>query len=262
MTSTTLPRSEFAGLSAIDLSQGRPVVLLHGVGLNAEVWEPQIGSLRGAYRVIAPDMPGHGHSPCPKETPTLEHYVQSVGALIEALPEPALVIGHSMGAVIALEVAAQVPSKVCAVAALNAIFERSPEASAAVRARAVALDGMHAPDPTPTLKRWFGYRMSPERAACERWLREVDPKGYKLAYTAFAETNGPSRAAIRALTCRALFVTGALEPNSTPEMSRAMAALAPKGRALVVAGAAHMMPLTHAEEVNAAILALAREAWT
>lgn len=262
MTSTTLPRFDVAGLSAIDLGQGCPVVLLHGVGLNAEVWRPQIEGLRGAYRVIAPDLPGHGDSPCPEVTPTLEHYVQSVVPLIRSLPEHALVIGHSMGAIIALALAAQVPSKVCAVAALNAIFERSPEASAAVRARATELDGTNAPDPAPTLVRWFGHVMSPEREACERWLREVDPKGYKLAYTAFAETNGPSRAAIRSLTCPALFATGALEPNSTPEMSRAMAALAPRGRALVVAGAAHMMPLTHAEEVNNAILALAREVWT
>lgn len=261
MTSTTLPRSEVVGLAAIDLGQGRPVVLLHGVGLNAEVWKPQIERLRGTYRVIAPDMPGHGGSPCPEEPPTLERYVESAAPLIGSLPEPALVIGHSMGAMIALELAARVPSKVCAVAALNAVFERAAEASAAVRARAAMLDGTRTPDPTPTLQRWFGHRMSPERAACDSWLREVDPKGYRLAYTAFAEAQGPSRAVLRSLTCPALFATGALEPNSTPEMSRTMAALAPDGRALVVEGAAHMMPLTHARVVNDAILAVAREVW-
>ncbi len=261
MTLTILPRSEVAGLSVIDLGAGRPVVLLHGVGLNADAWGPQIDTLRGAYRVIAPDMPGHGGSPCPDATPTLETYVEAALAVVQTLSEPAMVVGHSMGAIIALDAAARAPSHVCAVAALNAVFERTPEADAAVRARAASFDETRAPDPSPTLHRWFGDAASPERTACETWLRNVDPRGYKLAYTAFAEARGPSRTALRSLSRPALFATGALEPNSTPKMSRDMAALAPRGRALVVEGAAHMMPMTHDDEVNAAILSLAREVW-
>lgn len=38
MTSTILPRSERAGLAVLEAGAGRPVVLLHGVGLNAEAW--------------------------------------------------------------------------------------------------------------------------------------------------------------------------------------------------------------------------------
>lgn len=261
MTSTILPRSEVAGLSAIDLGAGHPVVLLHGVGLNADAWGPQIDELRDAFRVIAPDMPGHGGSQCPDGTPTLEAYVEAALAVVRTLSEPAMVVGHSMGAMIALDVAARAPSDVCAVAALNAVFERTPQADAAVRARVASFDATRAPDPSPTLHRWFGDEASPERSACEAWLRNVDPRGYKLAYTAFAESRGPSRTALRSLACPALFATGALEPNSTPKMSRGMAALAPRGRALVVEGAAHMMPMTHADEVNGAILSLAREVW-
>jgi pimeloyl-ACP methyl ester carboxylesterase len=54
-------------------------------------------------------------------------------------------------------------------------------------------------------------------------------------------------------------MTGALEPNSTPAMSEAMAALTPKGRAIIVPDAAHMMPMTHPEVVNAALLDFAAE---
>lgn len=261
MTSTILPRSEVAGLSAIDVGEGHPVVLLHGVGLNADAWGPQVDTLRGDYRVIAPDMPGHGGSQCPDGTPPLETYVEAALAVVETLPQAAMLVGHSMGAMIALDVAVRAPSDVCAVAALNAVFERTPKADAAVRARAASFDETRAPDPSSTLHRWFGDAASPERSACETWLRNLDPRGYKLAYTAFAESRGPSRTALRSLACPALFATGALEPNSTPDMSRAMAALAPRGRALIVEGAAHMMPMTHADEVNAAMLDLAREVW-
>jgi pimeloyl-ACP methyl ester carboxylesterase len=46
-------------------------------------------------------------------------------------------------------------------------------------------------------------------------------------------------------------MTGELEPNSTPEMSFQMAECCPMGQAHIVNDAAHMMPMTHAGEVNA-----------
>ncbi|WP_278921645.1 alpha/beta fold hydrolase [Pseudophaeobacter profundi] len=261
MVSTILPRSEVAGLSAIVAGAGRPVLLLHGVGLRAEAWGAQIEALRGSYQVIAPDMPGHGHSPCPSGPITLAEYAQAFLPILQELAEPALVVGHSMGAMIALELACRAPANVGAVAACNAIFERRPEAAAAVQARAGSLDGTIAPDPGSTLERWFGSAQSDERSACESWLLAANPRGYQLAYTAFAHADGPRRETLQALTCPALFATGALEPNSTPEMSQAMADLAPKGRALIVEGAAHMMPMTHAGALNSALLDFTQEIW-
>jgi pimeloyl-ACP methyl ester carboxylesterase len=261
MISTTLPRSELAGLSAIVAGTGRPVLLLHGVGLRAEAWGAQIKALRDTYHVIAPDMPGHGQTPCNAQCKVLGDYVKAVLPLLRMLDEPALVVGHSMGAMIALELASSAPDCVRAVAALNAIFERSDGAKAAVQARAASLDGHTVPDPTPTLERWFGTGQSSQRSACDDWLRMADPLGYKQAYTAFAHADGPSRQALNRLACPALFATGALEPNSTPDMSRMMADLAPQGRALVVDGAAHMMPMTHPADVNSALSAFAQDIW-
>ncbi len=85
----------------------------------------------------------------------------------------------------------------------------------------------------------------------------MDPEGYKAAYSVFAREDGPADEALRKLSCPALFMTGGREQNSTPAMSRAMAALAPDGRAEIVADAAHMMPMTHPELVNRALLEFA-----
>ncbi|QJF50184.1 alpha/beta fold hydrolase [Roseobacter ponti] len=260
MTSTTLRRSEIAGLATTRTGTGRPVLLLHGVGLRAEAWQKQFDALAGCGQVIAPDMPGHGLSPCPTGEMALADYTAAMRGVLEELPGRALVIGHSMGAMIALSLASAAPEKVCGVAALNAVFERSPAAAKAVQARAADLDGKTVPDPAATLQRWFGDDLSPERSACRTWLQEVDPAGYKQAYTAFARADAPTRASLTAIKCPARFITGSLEPNSTPEMSRAMADLTPGGRAIIIKGAAHMMPLTHPEAVNAALRALAQEA--
>ncbi|MEY1554143.1 alpha/beta fold hydrolase [Yoonia sp. R2331] len=252
MTWTTRQRSDFAGLRAVVAGNGPVLLLLHGVGLRAEAWGAQIDALAGAFRVIAVDLPGHGES-----GGVVDDLARVAGELAASLDAPALVAGHSMGAMIALEVASRHPGKLCGVAALNAIFERDPVASAAVQARAAALDGVSAVDPALTLQRWFGEADSAERRACEAWLRGVDPAAYRAAYSAFAQGDGPAPAALQGLDCPALFMTGAEEPNSTPAMSRAMAGLAPKGRAVIVPGAAHMMPMTHADAVTRALHALA-----
>ncbi|WP_425045724.1 alpha/beta fold hydrolase [Primorskyibacter sp. S87] len=257
MTWTTRQRSEFGALAAISSGEGAPLVLLHGVGLRAEAWNRQVDALLAeGHRIIAPDMPGHGGSPTVPIPRSLQGYTDPVAA---GLDEPAIVVGHSMGAMIALDLAARYPDLVRGVVAMNAVFRRNPGARKAVEARVAALDGVHRADPTETLERWFGGAASPERSACELWLRSCDPSGYKAAYTVFAQEDGASSEALMALSVPALFLTGSEEPNSTPEMSRDMAALVPGGRSEVIRGAAHMMPMTHPRQVNRSLLGFVRE---
>ncbi|MBO9466408.1 alpha/beta hydrolase [Tropicibacter sp. R15_0] len=259
MTWTTRPRSEFGALRAITAGQGPVVVLIHGVGLQADAWNAQIDALSDRFRIIAVDMPGHGQSPLGADDMVLQDFTDCVVAGFDG---PALVVGHSMGAMIALDMAIRHPDLVQGVAALNAIFERDGAAARAVKARANSLDGAKVADPTGTLERWFGDAASAERNACDHWLRHADPKGYRSAYTVFAQENGPAAADLATLSCPALFMTGQDEPNSTPEMSEKMAALAPKGRAQIIEAAAHMMPMTHAAQVNTALAEFAQEVWS
>lgn len=243
------PRAKAGRLRGIRAGTAGPlVVLLHGVGLRAESWGAQIDAFEDRYTLLALDMAGHGHSPALSGGPAqLSDYTDLVA---EAFDGPAIVVGHSMGAMIALDLAIRHPARVIGVAALNAIYRRTAEAAAAVRARADSLDGLTATDPTGTLRRWFGTAPSPAATACEDWIRSVDPAGYRAAYRVFATEDGPPDAGLAGLACPALFCTGAKEPNSTPAMSRQMGRLAPRGQTDIVTGAAHMMPMTHPAAVN------------
>lgn len=248
MTWTTRQRSERGSLTAIEAGAGPLVVLIHGVGLRAEAWGAQIDALSRHHRILAFDMPGHGGSARIAGTPRLAAYTDAIAPLIDA---PCVVVGHSFGAMIALDMATRYGGLIKGVAALNAIFRRDAGAASAVQARAASLDGASVADPAVPLARWFGEEDSDQSAACRDWLLGVDPAGYRDAYTVFAHADGPSDAALASLTCPALFLTGEDEPNSTPAMSHAMAARAPQGRAAIIAGAAHMMPMTHADQTNA-----------
>ncbi len=247
-----------SGLAWIEAGGGPPVVLIHGVGLRAEAWAAQIHALSQSHRVMAVDMAGHGDSDPLPASPALADYSDRISVLLQTGGRPSVVAGHSMGALIALDLAIRYPDLVAAVMPCNAVYRRSPQAAEAVRARADAMLSGAAMDVAAPLSRWFpdAEADSPERDACRAWLEAADLGGYAAAYNVFAQEDGPADADLRELHCPATFLTGDLEPNSTPAMSHAMAALVPDAEVVIVPGSYHMTPMTHAHLVTEALLRL------
>jgi len=86
---------------------GAPVVLLlHGTGAATHSWSRLLPLLAQRFRVLAPDLPGHGFTALPAETEasSLPGMARGTMALLQALgeAEPALLVGHSAGAAVAL----------------------------------------------------------------------------------------------------------------------------------------------------------------
>ncbi|MEL6751183.1 MAG: alpha/beta hydrolase [Pseudomonadota bacterium] len=265
MTSTTplpseLPRRHVGdGLAVWQGGAGPSLLLLHGVGLRAEAWRPLLPLLTDRFSVTAVDMPGHGASALlADETSGLGAYVNALEDVFELLDGPVTLVGHSMGAMIAIELASRHRDDVSALVAVNAVFDRPAAASAAVKARVAQVSDGALIDPTATVARWFGSDPAEQEAVmaanCSAWLRANDPVAYRRAYATFANEGGPSKQLLATLEMPALFITGADDPNSTPDMSRAMAAHVPKGRAVVVDHARHMLPMTHAETLARAVI--------
>ncbi|MFX0545019.1 alpha/beta fold hydrolase [Roseovarius sp. S1116L3] len=254
MTLTTLRLSE-TGLTVSyrDSGTGEPLVLLHGVGMQSAAWGPQIAELSDDYRVIALDLPGHGGSDPLPEGSELPDFVAWCHAAVQALGlGPVNIAGHSMGALIAAGFAASYPQLTRRVALLNGVYRRDAAARRAVEARADQIRSGEIDVETP-LARWFG-DTPPEHAAKAQvagWLGAVDAAGYAAAYTAFATGDAVYADRLAQITCPLLAMTGDGDPNSTPEMSAAMARVAPQGRAVTIAGHRHMINLTAPAEVGA-----------
>lgn len=255
MTLQTLRLSDGQTISYLEHGQGEPLVLLHGVGMCAEAWGPQIAALSKTHRVIALDMPGHGLSDLLPGQPELPDYVAwAARALRELGCSFVNVAGHSMGALIAAGLAVDHPDLVLRLAVLNGVYRRTAEARAAVQARAAAL-AAGANDIEVPLTRWFGPQDQAVRDQVAGWLRAVNLRGYAAAYSAFA--NGDQTYADRwpAIHCPALVLTASGDANSTADMARAMAAAAPLGRAVVIEGHRHMVNLTAPDQVTQALAA-------
>lgn len=243
------------GTAYVQLGAGEPLVLVHGVGMRLEAWAPQIVHFARSHMVIALDMPGHGSSaPLPIGS-NLRDFVGWFGDVLEDLELGAInVAGHSMGALIAGGAAASLPDRILRVACLNAAYRRNMAAKRAVLERAAAIwtEGV---DPDGPIGRWFDSSESSRDVSTtvHGWLAGASAQSYAVTYTAFATGDEIYADAWPDIAAPALFLTGADDPNSTPEMSRQMAALAPKGQLAVIEGHRHMVNLTAPGQVNAAM---------
>ena len=262
----TLPRSKSPdGISYHRSGHGAPLVFLHGVGLRAESWQSQIDDLQSDFELFALDLPGHGSSSQLKnDMPELAEYTKCIANFITTtIGDQVVIAGHSMGAMIALDLAARYSALCTGVAALNAIYRRTPEAHQAVRQRAASLIEDQARKDTKQnfaeapVTRWFGESPVGDEARsselCRQWLMEVDREGYSKAYSIFANENGPSDEALSNISVPVLFLTGENDQNSTPAMSKAMAEAVDRSSSVIVAGAGHMALMTHGQEVNTSL---------
>jgi pimeloyl-[acyl-carrier protein] methyl ester esterase len=88
---------------------GPALVMVHGWGFHGAVWEQSASALAAEYRVLRPDLPGHGRS-----APTTQGLDAelTVRQLAEQLPEPAVWLGWSLGGTLALRLAIAYPQRV------------------------------------------------------------------------------------------------------------------------------------------------------
>ncbi|CAM3535253.1 3-oxoadipate enol-lactonase 2 [Vibrio aerogenes CECT 7868] len=248
------------GLAYTKSGSGPALVLIHGVGLRLEAWMRQFEAFNRHFTVYAVDMPGHGESDIMPQCRCIEDYTDVIARWVKQdIRQPVLIMGHSMGSMIALNFASRYQEWCLGTVAFNSVFRRSEEAKAAVQERVKqiksSLTHLHT---TAPVKRWFDFPLSKldeENAQlCTEWLSTVSLPGYSQAYEVFCHNDGPEDDELRNLSMPALFITGSDDPNSTPAMSAAMGALCPVGESRIISHAKHMAPMTHSGEINEIVI--------
>lgn len=100
----------------LERGTGPPVVLVHGLGLSAGVWEPHLTRLSEAgFHALAPDLPGFGRSPGPRAGLSVHHAAEWLLRLADTLGlERAAWVGHSVGTQQVMRLAAEAPGRAAA----------------------------------------------------------------------------------------------------------------------------------------------------
>jgi pimeloyl-ACP methyl ester carboxylesterase len=260
------------GLTAdvIDFGQGRPVLLIHSAGMGAAQWRVFMRALGNDHWSLAPNLRGYGRSsPWPNGRPAeisaelalLDRVVAHAGA-------PLALVGHSMGAWLALELARRDPRRFDSLAlvepvvlgALRAPGEEAPLAEVGAMIEDV-LAAFARADAAAAMERftdyWYGAgawaaiplaQRMPIFARAGKMRADVEAVwDDRTPVASFAEVRLP-----------ALVLSAERTTPAARRMAELVAGALPNARRGTIAGAGHMAPVTHA----APLAAMLKEFWT
>ncbi len=249
-------------LNYSDDGPGPVVVLLHGFPLDHTMWDAQRTSIGSVYRVIAPDLRGHGKTAAPEGIYTIDGMADDVIETLDALGlrEPLVIGGLSMGGYVALSIAARYPERLRALMLLNT--RAGADSATAARGRedtarevetadsvAKVVDAMLPKLTAPT---------TPERrpdlvARVQAMMEQTTPRAVAGALRGMAVR--PDRTAeLARIAVPTLVVAGAEDQVIPLDESRQMAGSIPNARLVVIPEAGHLAPLENPAATDEAII--------
>lgn len=235
------------------------LVFLHGVGGSHAAWERQLPyfAARGD-RALAWDQPGYGESP-PVEPYDLERVSVALKDYIERVAQgPVVLVGHSMGGMVAQEAYARFPELVRALALCftsaafggaggefqrRFIAERIAPLDAGETMADIAARLM------PALR---GARSDPHGLdLAQRLMGEVAPQTYRNAVRLLASFD--RRALLPQITVPTLLVAGGDDQTAPPRVMERMAQKIPASEYVLLEGCGHLGPMDQPDPFNAAL---------
>ena len=231
------------------------LIMLHGIGGGAVLFEPQLAGLCDTTRVVAWNMPGYGDSP-PRDPLTFEALSAALGGLIEALEAgPVDLFGHSIGGMVIQDYLARGGAGVrsailcCTTAAFGSRDGSFQETF--LRARLGPLDSGQsmaelARDSVPKV-----LGADPDPQAAERAVAAmgaVPPETYRAAVRCL--TDFDRRADLTRIAAPVMLLAGERDGNAPLRTMTRMAEKIPGAGLEVVAGAGHLLPLERPETTN------------
>ena len=232
------------------------LVLVHGLGLNREMWQYQIRYFRDKYRVLSYDLYGHGQSRNANRDPSLDIFTQQLKFLLEALNlSKVVLIGFSLGGMIARHFTQTYPDKIRSLVILNSPHKREALAQRTVfdRYNKVLKFG---PKSTveEAIKRWFtpnfGKHNKEKENLVRSWVLANKPDVYAKNYHVLV--NGVEEVIDKKgqISCPTLVVTADEDFGNGPEMAEAIANEIEGAKLIILRGLRHMALFEDPEGVN------------
>lgn len=259
---------EHDGTAYVFGGDGPPVVLVHGMGLNRDMWGWQLAPLVQRFRVICYDLLGHGESAAPPADCAMDHLVAQLDALLDHLGiDRCALIGFSLGGLIVRAYALAHPDRAGALAILNSAHDRNDAERAGIRERLDrAIRFGHVETIDGALARWFTPDFAVRRPdvleQVRRWMEANDPAVYPIVYRVLAESDADLATSIAAIRCPTLVLACEEDHGNSPDMARRMAALIPGARTAIIPKLRHMALAEDPAAVSGALVPFLEEVWS
>ena len=229
---------------------GSPILLVHGFPLSSKLWNPIVPKLEQEYRLIVPDLRGHGRSEASPAV-TMAEYADDLATLLDRIGEtgPVVLVGMSMGGYIGFEFYRRYRDRVRAMILTNTRAQADDPQGAQGRrelARRTEQEGS-APVVEAMLPQLFGVSASQQlRDEWSEIMAATTPEGIAAALRAMAE-RPDSFPTLASMNCPVLVIAGDEDVLTPLEDAKAMQQAAPNAQLEVVPEAGHMSPVENPE---------------
>lgn len=246
----------FLSVNGLDLhlhqsgpADAEALLLLHSLGTQAAIWETAAEAFAPRYRVLRPDLRGHGLSGVTPGPYSIEGLTHDILALLDKLAiERAHVAGISIGGMMAQSLASLAPERVRSLILVDTALSIPPAQSWCERAALVRSEGMEKLI-EPVVARWVtaASLQTPEAHALRRMLRQTDPEGYAAAAEAIAAAD--LRHAVAKLNVPTLVLVGEEDAATPISSAEALRDSIPGAQLAIIHGAAHIPTMERPDHV-------------
>ena len=247
---------------------GPAIVLLHGLAGSNRYWGSAYDDLAGAGRLVVPDLLGFGASPRPPSGYGPRDHADALATCLAEIgvDEPVVVAGHSLGALVALALAANHPALVQAVVGFGPpLFRNGVDAAARVRHLGITGRLFALPGPVAhTACRWMCAHRGAAASLAAVWRPgmpgAIARDGVQHSWASYSETmrdvilDPTTVDALRTIRVPVRLVAGDRDPLVDSQLLTALAARHGNISFERWPGGDHDLPLTHPERCAAVIL--------
>ena len=235
------------------VNEKNPIVFIHGVGLNKEIWEPQINFFKD-YNTLTYDLLGHGKTPLKKSKVNFEDFSTQLSRLIKELNfEKIHLIGFSLGALIARHFAFEHSNKLSSLIIHGSIYKRNENQKRVVKNR-FEVAKMNKPASKQTaLRRWLSDDFIKKNPNIYKKIYSILEKNKRLdflkCYEIFVNYIDDDNM-LKKIDTNTLITTGENDVGSTPEMSRNLSKTIQKSTFVEIKKGKHLCSIECADDVN------------
>jgi 3-oxoadipate enol-lactonase len=247
-------------LAYTDEGRGPVVLMLHGFPFDRSMWRGQIEKLSSSFRVIAPDLRGHGGTTVTSGPSTMEEVAEDVSALLDELNVPrAVLCGLSMGGYVALALYRAHPERVRALVLADTRPQADTEDARRAReenARRALSEGMQpiADAMLPKLLSPRTRESAPEVIARVReMMLGVNAEGAAAALRGMALRRDQTDL-LSKIDVPALVIVGSEDAVTPPADAEAMRERIEGSRLVIIEGAGHVSNIERPEEFDRALV--------
>ncbi len=238
--------------------RGRPVLLIHGFPFDHTIWAAQAAALSDSFRVITPDLRGHGQTPAPEGTYRMDLLAEDVLALQDHLGlDRAVWVGHSMGGYVTMAALRAAPDRIAGVGLVATHPHADPPEKRIQRNQSAetALEQGVADLALSMMGVLFAPEVDRQGTMAQgvyTTMIHTDPFGVAGAQRGMAE-RPDSVETLREISVPALVVAGIQDKIVALDVAQGMAGLIPGAHMVMIEGAGHMPMLEQPEATTAAL---------